>query len=513
MTHGVWIRLSRGWKRGASALTVWAVAWAVMRALDGTLDVANLALVLVLAAALAGLWLSLTASAVACLVAVAAFNWTFVPPRGTFRVELQQDAWRLGAMLLVAGIVSALVARQRALAVSEQRAAARAEQLRSMGEVLRDSEDPLGQGPALQQALIAVSGAMVQLLVLREKLPPLDDAHCAVWLGEPDADATRGLWLCTRLASALGPGTGRHEDEPCVYLPLRARGAAFGAACLAGTIDREARAQAQALCDQWGLALERAQALRAAARDREQAQAQHLRNALLAAIAHDHRTPLATIIGAASSLSEQDARMSPEQRRRLAGTIVDEAGRLARLTDNTLQLARLDAPGVQLSLDWESAEELVGSAVARVRRFHGARRVHTRVEPGLPLLRCDAVLIVQMLVNLLDNALKHGAPDAPIELLVQRVMPDRLMLAVRDRGPGVPPADRERIFDVFQRGGGAQPSGAGIGLALCRAVARVHGGTLSVRTRNHGGASFECLLPLAEAAAPAFDQDAMKGAA
>jgi two-component system sensor histidine kinase KdpD len=371
---------------------------------------------------------------------------------------------------------------------------------------LRDADDPVGHGPALQQALADLSGAPVQMLVLRERLPPCDEAQAAVWLGTPDADATAGLWLCTRQAAALGPGSGRHEDQPWIYLPLRARGAAFGAARLAGTIDHGARAHAQALCDQWGLALERAQAMRAAVHAREQAQAQQLRNALLAAIAHDHRTPLATIIGAASSLSQQDARLAPEQRQRLAATIVDEAERLARLTDNTLQLARLDAPGVLLTVDWESAEELVGSAVARVRRHDAARRVRTRVEPGLPLLRCDAVLIVQMLANLLDNALKHGAPDAPIELLVKRVVPDRLMFAVRDRGPGVPAADRERIFEVFQRGGRAGPAGAGVGLALCRAVARAHGGTLTVRARHHGGASFECLLPLSDAtAAPTFD--------
>ena len=181
-----------------------------------------------------------------------------------------------------------------------------------------------------------------------------------------------------------------------------------------------------------GLALERTQALRAAAQAREQAQAQQVRNALLAAIAHDHRTPLATILGAASSLVEQDARLSREQRQRLAASIVEEADRLARLTDNTLQLARLDAPGLALALDWESAEELVGTAVARVRRHDPQRRLRSRVEPDLPLLRCDAVLMVQMLINLLDNALKYGAPDAPVELLVRR---DRRRADVRGARP------------------------------------------------------------------------------
>jgi len=472
-----------------------------MLALDPVLDLANLALVLVLASALAGLWLSAAMSALASTVAVLAFNWTFVPPRRTFSVDLHQHVWLLGAMLAVAWIVAALVARQRALAEAEQRAAAQARQLRAMGDALRDTDDPLSRALDLQAALAELAGGPVRLLMLRDALPPRDDEHAAAWLGQPDGDARAGLWLCTRQAAALGPGTGRHEDQPQWYLPLRARGAAYGAAQLPARRDgpepEELRSHAQALCDQMGLALERAQVMRSAAQVREQSQAQQLRNALLAAIAHDHRTPLATILGAASSLQTQDAQLTGAQRQRLAASIVEEADRLARLTDNTLQLARLDAPGLALALDWESAEELVGTAVARVRRHDPQRRVRSRVEPGLPLLRCDAVLMVQMLINLLDNALKYGAPDAPIELLVRRAG-DELMLAVRDRGPGVLPALRERIFEVFQRGQANDPSrtGSGVGLALCRAVARAHGGRLVLRARHHGGSAFECVMPL-----------------
>jgi two-component system sensor histidine kinase KdpD len=474
---------------------VWALAWALLLALDGRLDLANLALLLVLAAAVAALWLPAWASAAVCSVAVLAFNWTFVPPRRTFSVDLQQHGWLLAAMLAVSSIVAVLVARQRVLARAEQRAAERARQLRTMGDTLRDTDDPLTCGPLLQQALATLSGDAVCLLLLREALPPLDDAGAAQWLGAPDAEAQAGLWLATRQAAALGPGSGRHEDQPLWYLPLRARGAAYGAACLPARDDAEMRVHAQALCDQLGLALERAQALRQAATAREQAQAQQLRNALLAAIAHDHRTPLATILGAASALQSQDAQLSGAQRQRLAASIVDEADRLARLTDNTLQLARLDAPGLALTLEWESAEELAGTAITRARRHDPQRRLRTRVEPGLPLLHCDAVLMVQMLANLLDNAIQHGAPDAPVELLV-RCVGEHMMFAVRDRGPGVAPALREHIFDAFQRGPGSLSGGSGIGLALCRAVARVHGGRLVFRPRHHGGSSFECFLPL-----------------
>lgn len=470
-----------------------------MLSIDTGAEVSHLALLLVLAAALAGLWLRVAESILACSVAVLAFNWTFVPPRGSFSVDLEQDAWLLATMLGVGVIVSGLVARQRTLARRERLAAARSAQLQASSDELRLADDPATCAPRLQQALQGLAGTPTCLLVLRQALPARDDDATALWFGTPDAAGRAGLWLCTREAAALGPGFGRHEDQPCWYLPLRGRSGAWGAAmmpaCSEAPGSGELRRHVQALADQLGLALERAQSQRAADQARAQAQAQQLRNTLLAAIAHDYRTPLAAILGAASSLQVQDARLHPEQRMRLASSIVDECERLSRLTDNTLQLARLDAPDLQLAQDWESAEELAASALARMRRYDPQRRMRARVEPGLPLLRCDPVLVVQMLVNLLDNALEHGAPDAPVELQVRRVG-EELMFAVRDRGPGVPYKMRERIFDAFQRGPGTG-GGAGVGLALARAVARVHAGRLVLRPRRHGGSAFECFLPLA----------------
>jgi len=180
---------------------------------------------------------------------------------------------------------------------------------------------------------------------------------------------------------------------------------------------------------------------------------------------------------------------------------------LSRLTDNTLQLARLDASGVRLRCDWESAEEIVGAVLRRARAHDPARRVRARLEPALPLLWCDAMLVSQLLDNLVDNALKYTA--TPVEVYVHR-REAQIMLAVRDRGPGVAPAWRERIFEVFHRGAPAVQSveagapvpgpreGAGVGLAVCRAIARAHGGELRLRARGHGGCSFECALPLRE---------------
>jgi two-component system sensor histidine kinase KdpD len=548
-------------RRPALALGIWTAAAAAMLALDSRVDLANLAMLLVLASALASLWLPVPVALASTALAVLAFNWRFVPPRGSLAVEGPQHLLLLAGMLGVSWIVAGLMALQRHRAEDAQRHRHRADQLRGLGDALRDAEAPLAHAAQLQAALGELAGAPATLLLLTGTLPPRRDDAATICLGAADADQQAALWHCLRQGRAMGPGTGRHQELPAWYLPLRGRDACFGAALLpraapepAGDTDR---LHAQALCDQMGLALQRVQIHAAETAARDEAQLQAVRNAMLAAISHDFRTPLATILGAASSLQAQDARLGPAQRLALATRIADEAARLRRLADNTLQLARLDAPGLLLQRDWESAEDIVGAVLNRARTHDPARRVRGRLEPGLPLLRCDPLLIAQLLDNLVDNALKYSPAEAPVELLV-RQLPGQVLFAVRDRGPGVPPAWRERIFDAFRRGGtgtagdstaastashdgrarepnahaspaggraagaghtgepavaavragepathadrdGEPPAdagraGAGVGLAVCRAIARAHGSELRLRPRGHGGASFEFAL-------------------
>ena len=474
-----------------------------MLALQPVLELANLALLLVLAAALAALWLPPLVSLTACAVAVLGFNFLFVPPLRSFTVNLHQHALLLLTMLSVSWMVALLMARQRRLAEAEHLLAQRARQLREFGDVLRDADDPRERAGELQAALAALVHRPVTLLLQG------DDA---TRIGEATSDEWEGLWSSLRQGQAMGPGTGRHEEQSAWYLPLRGRRMGLGAALLplGATPDANAalRAHAQALCDQMGLALERAATLQAAHAAREEAGTQRLRNTLLAAISHDYRTPLATILGAASSLHDQDDRLTPEQRQRLAATIIDEAGQLGRITDNTLQLARLDQPGLALHLDWESAEEIVGTVLRRTRQRHPTRPIKASVQAGLPLLRCDAVLLVQLLDNLVDNALKHGGDATPVEIMVSRE-DTKILMAVCDRGPGIAPAWRERVFDAFQRAEAATDArprrGAGVGLALCRLIARAHGGELVLREREGGGCSFEFTMPLADSEALAAE--------
>ena len=508
----------------AWACAVWGVAWLLMLGLDRHIGLAQAAITLVLASALAAIWLPVLASLATTTLAVAAFDFFLVPPKHAFSVELSEDVLLLGEILVLSWVVTALLARGRVLATRARRSARHADQLRHLGDALRDSEDPMARGAALCASLRNLLGEPPRLLLLRnETTLPADDA-ASTTLGEPSADDLVGLWHCVRLCRQFGPGTGHEQELPALYLPLRgAEGEAFGAAMIAVNpaegVDEEVLAQAQALCDQMGQLLHRARTQRQAESAHARAQGQAVRNALLAAISHDYRTPLAAIMGAASSLRDQGSKLAPEQRERLAQSIVAETRQLSRLTDNTLQLVRLDAPGVQLHLDWESPDELAGVAVERARRHHDPeRRIKVWAEPGLPLVRCDAVLFSQMLENLIDNALKYSDPPAPVELTVRR-HGKHIVFAVRDSGPGIEPQWREKIFDVFQRGdwrsgssNSAAQRGAGVGLAVCRSIALAHGGDLKLRPRSHGGSSFEFWLPEAEAPRVEDRDQAMDGA-
>ena len=384
------------------AFAAWALGWAGMFALDDRLDLANKALVLVLSAALAAPWSGPWTSLLASAAAVLAFNFAFVPPRGRFAVDLHQHALLLATLLAVSWIVALLMTRLRRLAAQATVHAQRSDQLRHLGDALRAADEPAAQAAALQPLLAGLGGAPATLL-----LRPPDDAWSA--RPRPTKPPACACACATGAPWARAPaGTKNSRPGTCRCAAGRAR---HGAALLrlADAADRQADAAAptrRPCATRWALALERAAALQAAGSAREQAQAQALRNTLLGAISHDHRTPLATILGAASALHDQGDRLSAAQRQRLAATIVDEAEQLTRLTDNTLQLARLDAPGDALRRDWESVEEMVGTVLRRVRQRDPGRRVRARVEPELPLLRCDAVLMVQVLDNLVDNALE-----------------------------------------------------------------------------------------------------------
>lgn len=247
---------------------------------------------------------------------------------------------------------------------------------------------------------------------------------------------------------------------------------------------------------QTGLALERAQLSEAARAAAVRASAEETRSSLLSAVSHDLRTPLAAITGAATTLRDQAAALDAAAGRDLVETICDESERLERLVGNLLEVTRVEAAGLQLEREWVPAEELIGAALTRLERRLSGRRVDTQVGAELPLVRVDPVLCEQMLFNVLENAVKYSPPGSPITIRCQ-VREGSLLIEIADEGPGLAPGTEGRIFEKFYRGdAGRHAPGAGLGLAIVRAIATAHGGTVLAQNRPGRGAVFQIALPI-----------------
>ena len=480
--------------------TIWLVGWLAIYWLDSQLDSSNLAMLLVLTSALAAVCLPWRVSVSLAVIFVLAFDWFFISPRGTFTVDFHQHTLMLLVMLVVNLIVVILMAVKRVQSELASRHAHEADILRQWSDALLVSSSPHEHLEELQNLLAQLSGKKVALLVLKNILPEQDDSQHIWQLGDVGIEQRHALWYCTRNNQQLGRGTGRFDMFSDVYLPHRARGHALGAVLLGNFAEHEisTRIHLQAICDQFGNALERYRLHQQEIAARETAQAQLIRNNLLAAISHDYRTPLATIMGAASSLNEQTDKLDATQQQQLAQRIYDEAERLNGMTNNILQFARLDADK-RVNCDWQSAEEILADLMRRWRGRNLGHRLQIQLQPQLPLLWCDAILIGQLLENLVDNALKYSPRDSLVNIAAS-VDGDFCLLSVSDKGQGIDVRWRNKIFEPFQRGPVDQDRtpviGAGVGLALCRAIALAHQGGLNVECPAEGGSRFILKLPL-----------------
>lgn len=222
------------------------------------------------------------------------------------------------------------------------------------------------------------------------------------------------------------------------------------------------------------------------------AESEAMRGTLLSSVSHDLRTPLAAITGAATTLRDQE--VDATTRRELLETICDESDRMERLISNLLDMTRLASGAVVLRREWVPVEELVGAALARTEALLAGHRVRTEIPGGAALVSVDPLLLEQLLVNLLENAARHTPPGTEV-LVRAHGGPGGLDVEVADRGPGIPAGEEDQVFERFHRGGRATGQGAGLGLAIARAIAEVHGGTLRLAPRDGGGASFRLLVP------------------
>ena len=249
------------------------------------------------------------------------------------------------------------------------------------------------------------------------------------------------------------------------------------------------------------LALERTMLTEEAERNRVTMETERLRSALLSSVSHDLRTPLATITGAATSLLMQQERLEEESRRDLLETIREEAERLGRVIGNLLEVTRLESGAVRIDKEACPLEELVSSAVARVEAVLKNHELKVSLPDAVVEVPVDPALVENVLVNLLENAVKYSPAGTRIEVEARRD-DDDVVVEVRDRGPGIPAGEEEKIFDSFYRVPGTHDAGGmGLGLAVCRAVVKAHGGRIEALRRDGGGAVFRFTLPAGEQAA------------
>jgi two-component system sensor histidine kinase KdpD len=471
---------------------------------------ANLVMVYLLGVTMVAMRGERIAALLASVLSVAAFDFVFVSPRFSFAVTDLEYLITFAVMLLVALVISTLTVRSRQQAEAARHRERRTAALYALSRELASTRDIDGLLRAAARHLHEVFDSQVSLLL------PDATGHLRQW--EAGADGlSSGLgsqalfaldtkeravaqWVYEHRQMA-GLGTATLPSAEALYVPLLGTRGAVGVLGVRPAAPRRLLAPEQlhlleTFANQTALGIERA----ALAGEAQQAQVQitteRLRNSLLSTVSHDLRTPLTAIAGAASGLLEEHASLDTSKRHELCQTIAEEAHRLNRLVNNLLDMTRLEAGAIQVHKEWQPLEEVVGAALTRLEAQLHDRPLTTHFPADLLLVPLDSVLIEQVLINLLDNAVKYTLPGSPIALTAWATE-DAVTVEVADRGPGLPPGEEQRIFDKFYRvQRPSMPSGTGLGLTICRGLVEAHGGQMWAENRPGGGTVVRFTLPL-----------------
>jgi two-component system sensor histidine kinase KdpD len=470
-----------------------AAAWLLF----GREQLADVVMVYLLGIILFSARFALAPSLTAALLSVAAFDYFFIPPYLTFNIMDIRHGVTFFVMFLVAIVISGQTQRIRNQAASARERETRTANLyalshdlseaRTLERVIETAASHLERAFASRVAVFTANArGTLERVYANPALPAAT---------ERDRSVSEWVWAHQQEA---GLGTSTLPGGSALHMPLTASGGAVGVLSLSPSEpdrfdDLEQRRQVEAFATQLAMAIERAQLAEETQRARLQVETEQLRSSLLSSVSHDLRTPLAVITGAASTLVEGGARVEPAERMDLTETILEEAERLNRLIRNLLDMTRLESGTVKVHKEWMSLEEVVGTALDRMDARLAQREVRVQL-PELPLLPFDGLLIEQVLINLLENAVKysHGAIEISATLTL-----DEVVIEVGDHGPGVPAGEELLVFDKFHRAVRERsPGGVGLGLAICRAIVAAHGGRIWVENRPEGGARFRFALPI-----------------
>lgn len=419
------------------------------------------------------------------------YNLVFVAPRWSLK-PTEPRYWLAFVVILVVGLViSQLAARSREQALLAEARAQRSQALNELSLALGRARDPRAVAQALRRTVQAALGTAVEVLLLGPQGEVLGPE--APWQGLYRVELAR---QALQQGFETGHATPTDTDAPLRYVPLVVGERPFGLLLHAPPPSGDALEDqhlVRACANQAAIALERADLERRSLAAAVEAEGERTRNTLLAGISHDFRTPLTTIMGSATLLLEQSGAIDEERRMALLQTLLNEARRLHLLSSNLLDLTRLDEGGIKLRPEWCPADELLDSAERQLASQLQGLQLSTSVPADL-LVWCDVRLIDQVLVNLLENAIRHSPEGGTIRVAIAAA--DRhWSLTVHDDGPGIPPGEEQAILRRFYRATGTADSmGTGLGLALCEAIAALHAGTITAH--NDGGAKFILTLPL-----------------
>lgn len=479
--------------RYGTALCACAATTAIASPLSRFFDLANIVMLFLLTVMLVALRLGRGPATLAAFASVALFDFFFVPPTLSFTVHDAQYLLTFAVMLVVALVTGGLTA---SLQQQAQRASLREARTAALYGMARELAGVL----TLAQASDIV-GRFVAEAIGGSAAIFAPDEHGALRAVDATPRDIAAKFDAPILELVMRDGEYAQLDFQA-YFPLRASARLRGV--LAVSFDA---AQAVSLHEQHDLlkavaslsaiVLERLHYIEVAQQSQLQAQTERLRSSILSALSHDIRTPLTALSGLAESLGASRPGLSVRDRD-TAEAIRDQARRLNGLVTNLLNMARLNAGEVKLKREWQPLEEVVGSSLKLLAPHLSGHPVHVDLPPDLPLLEFDAVLIERVLCNLIENAVKYTPAGSAIEIGARDVS-QSVEISVRDHGPGIDPAQQQRVFEMFVRGEkeSARP-GVGLGLAISRAIVECHGGTLAVANEPDGGARFTFSLPKGE---------------
>ncbi|HEX8601502.1 MAG TPA: DUF4118 domain-containing protein [Pseudoduganella sp.] len=486
----------RGWRRYLLAALGSGLLALAGLPLAGALEITNIAMLFLLGVLVVAFRLGRGPAILASFTSVAAFDFLFVQPAFSFAVSDFQYLITFAVMLAVGLITSHLTAGLRFQA---RVASHREERVRALYEYARELTGVLQAEQVHDITLRTLAQAFRAhiTLLLPDAGGRLEAPQPAPGAHSPDLGIAQ--WAFDH-AEAAGIGTDTLPASPLFYLPLVAPMRTRGVLVVAPRDRRwllipEQRRQLDTFAALAAIALERVHYIDVAQGALVQMESERLRNSLLAALSHDLRTPLTSLVGLAESLAMSKPVLSAAQMD-LARALQEETVRMSTLVANLLDMARIESGAVRLNLQWQALEETVGSALRASRTLLAGHRVVTQLPADLPLVRYDAVLVERVLCNLLENAAKYTPAGSTITLGA-RIGDGMLAVTVADNGPGLPAGQEEAIFEKFTRGEreSARP-GVGLGLAICRAIVEAHGGSITAHRSPQDGAAFVFTLPL-----------------